>query len=297
MAYWMTSTQIAAKYEVSEQEILSWAQLKEISSTHVNDTLMIDDDSVQSYMETNRILAEKQIIRERLIHEEDTIIEQELKKYDAAALFIRLQSECFPLYELLIKALAAMIPNVQERKLFCAITGGYSPKYIPKYHNMSDKDTFKIYLEIIRKLRTDMKYILIMQRQVGRTFDKFLKEKKGQRAKLVKEINDWKEKCEQLYDELSYRDKEKEAWILLESSLRQEIFKRQENELQMKKILYDLKHILDSAEERSITCDKQEQGPSFYLFIVNGIMDFLCHIKERVIGKYRSTVSTWINLK
>lgn len=52
MAYWMTSTKIAAKYEVTEQEVLSWAELKEVSSAYINDTLMIDDDSVQFYLDT-----------------------------------------------------------------------------------------------------------------------------------------------------------------------------------------------------------------------------------------------------
>lgn len=140
MAYWMTSTQIATKYEVTEQEIISWTKLKEISSAYINGTLMIDDDSVQFYLGTNKMLAEKQAIRARLLKEEDRIIKQELEKYDEAALLIRLQSECFPLYDLLIKVLAAMIPNTQDRKLFCAITQGYSLRHIPKYHNMSDKD-------------------------------------------------------------------------------------------------------------------------------------------------------------
>ena len=289
MAYWMTSTQMAEKYEVTEQEILSWTELKDISSAYINDNLMIDDDSVQFYLETNKMLAEKQAIRERLVREEDKIIQQELKKYDDAALFIRLQSECFPLYDLLIKVLAAMIPNIQDRKLFCAITQGHSLKHIPKYHKMGDEDTFKVYLELVRKLHADVKYILIVQKQTNKTLDKFLKDEKDQEAKLKQENNDWKAKYEQLNIELDHRNKEKKAWILSKYRLRKEIFELQKEVLQLRKIFYDINHILNSTEEKAeectLTSTKQEEDRPFYLAAADRITDFLCRIKDITICK------------
>lgn len=290
MAYWMTSTQIAAKYEVTEQEVFSWAELKEISSARIDNTLMIDDDSVQFYLGTHKMLAEKQAIRERLISEEDKIIEQELKKYDDAALLIRLQSECIPLYDLLIKILAAMIPNIQERKLFCAITGAYSLEQIPKYHGMSDENKFKAYLEIVHKLHADLKYILIMQKEVGEFLEKLWKGNPAPISRPGEEYDNWKLECELLVSKLNDREREKEEWILLESELRRKIFELQEKGLQTQKMLHDIKQILKSTEEKVeeyvIAFARQEDPHTLYQTITAWIIDVFCYLKEKIVCKF-----------
>lgn len=290
MAYWMTSTQIAAKYEVTEQEVFSWAELKEISSAHINHTLMIDDDSVQFYLGTHKMLAEKQAIRERLIAEEDKIIGQELKKYDDAALLIRLQSECIPLYDLLIKILAAMIPNIQERKLFCAITGAYSLEQIPKYYGMSDENKFKAYLEIVHKLHADLKYILIMQKEVGEFLEKSWKGTRAPIPRSEEEYDNWKLECERLISKLDDREREKEEWILPESELRRKMSELQEKELQIHQMLYNIKKILKSREENAenyvMPFAEKKEDHTLYQTITAWIIDVCCHLKENIVCKF-----------
>lgn len=287
MAYWMTSAQIAEKYEITEQEIFSWAELKEISSAYIKDTLMIDDDSVQFYLGTHKMLAEKQAIRERLIKEEDKIIHQELEKYDEAALLIRLQSECFPLYKLLIKVLADLIPNNQDRKLFCAIIQGKSLKHIPKYHKMSDSDAFKVYIEIVQELYTNVKCIFKLQRLTNKSLDKILKDEKErisikkENISLQEEIFNWKMKYKKLSIELDGKYKEKKEWILSNKKLN-------EKNLELQKLILQIKETLqhadsqDSTEERKAVVEapltlpsKEEKDVSSHLTVAERIMDFL----------------------
>lgn len=288
MAYWMTSTKIAAKYEVTEQEVLSWAELKEVSSAYINDTLMIDDDSVQFYLETNKMIAEKQAIRARLFKEEDKIIQQELKKYDEAVLFIRLQSQCFPLYALLIKLLSNMIPNRQERLLFCAITQGNSMKCIPKFHHMSEEDKFKVYLEIVQKLEKGIKNIPSLPQSSDKNRNKSLREKNKRIQELEEECTNWKSKCGLMELKLFERNTQKEAWLKLELELRQKIMTLMEKLMLMNDKIHEIQiefaesaRELQESSEEVPTAQADEKSPSDCTRL-EGIPEFISKILTRI---------------
>lgn len=291
MTHWMTSTYIAAKYGVSEQEVLSWTQLKAVTYTHINHTLLIDYDSVQSYLESQQILANKQAIKERLIRDEDKIIQQELEKYDESALLIRLQSECFPLYALLIKVLSALIPNIQERRLFRAITEGRSIKRIPKYNGMSDEDAFKIYLELIRKLHKELKNRLLFLKLSGKSLKTALANENREMHELEQQCNLWKSKYQLLEVELCERNKQKEAWLEQKAVMRAENIALRERILQINAMICDTENKMkdpEMASENSFpSCiPPQEECCSRHSSWAR-VLDFIYNIKDVVMHKWQ----------
>lgn len=74
--------------------------------------------------EVEKVLAQKTAIAERLIAEQDAIIEQELRRHEEAAFYIRLQSSCFNLYPLLVRILLGMIDDPHRRTVFRSVING-----------------------------------------------------------------------------------------------------------------------------------------------------------------------------
>lgn len=73
----------------------------------------------------------------KLIQNADKAIRREMLKYEEAELYIRLQSECFNLYPVVVKALALQITNDRKREVFCSILNGHKLKDVAAAHGMS----------------------------------------------------------------------------------------------------------------------------------------------------------------
>ncbi len=73
----------------------------------------------------------------KLIQNADKAIRREMLKYEEAELYIRLQSECFNLYPVVVKALSLQITNDRKREIFCSILNGHKLKDVAAAHGMS----------------------------------------------------------------------------------------------------------------------------------------------------------------
>ena len=73
----------------------------------------------------------------KLIQNADKAIRREMLKYEEAELYIRLQSECFNLYPVVVKALSLQITNDRKREVFCSILNGHKLKDVAAAHGMS----------------------------------------------------------------------------------------------------------------------------------------------------------------
>lgn len=73
----------------------------------------------------------------KLIQNADKAIRREMLKYEEAELYIRLQSECFNLYLVVVKALSLQITNDRKREVFCSILNGHKLKDVAAAHGMS----------------------------------------------------------------------------------------------------------------------------------------------------------------
>ena len=70
------------------------------------------------------VLEHKTAIAQRLIAEQDEIINSELQRHEQAAFYIHLQSRCFKLYPLVVRTLLSLIEEPCERIIFRSIVNG-----------------------------------------------------------------------------------------------------------------------------------------------------------------------------
>ena len=87
-----------------------------------------DNQNNESDMDLEETLALKRTNYEKLIRNMDKAIRNEMLKYEEAEFYIRLQSECFNLYPIVVKALALQIIDNKRRSIFCSIVKGHKLK-------------------------------------------------------------------------------------------------------------------------------------------------------------------------
>lgn len=88
-------------------------------------------------MDLEKTLALKRANLQKLIQNADEAIRNEMLKYEEAELCIRLQSECFNLYPVVVKALALLIIDDRKRAIFCSIVKGHKLKDLAAAHGMT----------------------------------------------------------------------------------------------------------------------------------------------------------------
>ncbi|MDD3037426.1 hypothetical protein [Bacteroides sp.] len=96
-------------------------------------------------MDLEETLALKRTNLEKLIQNADEAIRNEMLKYEEAELYIRLQSECFNLYPVVIKALALLIADDRRREIFCSILKGHKLKDIAAAHSMTPVEVANLF--------------------------------------------------------------------------------------------------------------------------------------------------------
>lgn len=87
-----------------------------------------------------KMLELKRTNLKKLIQNADKAIQQEMLKYEEAEFYIRLQSECFNLYPVVVKALSLQITNDRKRAVFCSILNGHKLKDIATAHGMTPEE-------------------------------------------------------------------------------------------------------------------------------------------------------------
>lgn len=98
-------------------------------------------------------LALKRTNHEKLIRNMDKAIRNEMLKYEEAEFYIRLQSECFNLYPIVIKALALQIIDNKRRSIFCSIVKGHKLKRLADFHKQTPEEIAIEFRSIVCELR------------------------------------------------------------------------------------------------------------------------------------------------
>ena len=91
-------------------------------------------------MDLEEVMAQKKKNLEMLIRNKDEAIRKEMLQYEEAELYIRLQSECFNLYPVVIKAMALLIADDRRRAIFCSIVKGHRLEKLAAAHNMTPEE-------------------------------------------------------------------------------------------------------------------------------------------------------------
>ena len=109
-------------------------------------------------MDLEEVLAQKKKNLEMLIRNEDEAIRKEMLKYEEAELYIRLQSECFNLYPVVIKAMALLIADDRRRAIFCSIVKGHRLEKLAAAHNMTPEEAVREFRSVVCDLNSRIKH-------------------------------------------------------------------------------------------------------------------------------------------
>ena len=104
-------------------------------------------------MDLEETLALKRTNHEKLIRNMDKAIRNEMLKYEEAEFYIRLQSECFNLYPIVVKALALQIMDNKKRSIFCSIVKGHKLKRLADFHKQTPEEIAIEFRSIVCELR------------------------------------------------------------------------------------------------------------------------------------------------
>lgn len=112
------------------------------------------------------VLAQKTAIAERLIRDKDAIIESELRRYEGAAFYIRLQSECFNLYPVLTHLLERLINDPYKRAIFTWIVNGKDIGKLARQNHSSPERMGAVFRETVKRLGRHAMRILEIDRKL-----------------------------------------------------------------------------------------------------------------------------------
>lgn len=104
-----------------------------------------------------KTLEHKKTNLKKLIQNADKAIQREMLKYEEAELYIRLQSECFNLYPVVVKALSLQITNDRRREVFCSILNGHKLKDIAAAHGMTPEEAAREFHRTVWNLNRKVK--------------------------------------------------------------------------------------------------------------------------------------------
>lgn len=104
-------------------------------------------------MSLEETLALKRTNLEKLIRNADEAIQNEIRKYEKAEFYIRLQSECYDLYPVVVRALALQILDNKQRSIFCSIMKGHKLERLATFHKMTPEEVIQEFCSIVAELR------------------------------------------------------------------------------------------------------------------------------------------------
>ncbi len=152
MSKWVSIKQLSEQYGVEETVLRRWTVMGYITSSKTQDVLMLEEDSLNSYLD----LRQRKWIGEEALEER---IKQ--KKLEREVLLSQLEDELFllktqqlyqPLFHTVIQELGELIMHDEEREIFLAISGGEPISKVAKRYEMTYAKTTKIYSSLLAKL-------------------------------------------------------------------------------------------------------------------------------------------------
>ncbi|WP_455591817.1 hypothetical protein [Bacteroides sp.] len=105
------------------------------------------------------VLRRKEEVVRYLIEQKDEIIDRELRRYEGAAFYIRLQSECFNLYPLLVRLLARKISSMRCRYIFKGIVNGKDIHEIAGHLSITTQEVGVLFVSTVHTLGNRMREI------------------------------------------------------------------------------------------------------------------------------------------
>ena len=153
MANWLTTKQMSERHDIQEAILKNWANLGYITSSRINDQLFLDDESLDAYLEAHKRLGLEADYLSKIVEEKKLERDFIISRYDDLLYVLRTQKTCKPLYEIIIRELAALILHPVARNIFDAISTGESVEKVAGRHRITYQKTLQIYNSILKGLK------------------------------------------------------------------------------------------------------------------------------------------------
>ena len=153
MSNWLTTKQMSERRDIQEAILKNWANLGYITSSRINDQLFLDDESLDAYLEAHKRLGLEAGYLSKIVEEKKLERDFIISKYDDLLYVLRTQKTCKPLYQIIIRELAALILHPVARNVFYSISIGESVEKVAGRHRITYEKTLQIYNSILKGLK------------------------------------------------------------------------------------------------------------------------------------------------
>ena len=124
MANWITLKQLSEKRGIAESDLRTWANLGYITSSRIENVLMIDDESLTQYLDVHQTKDLGENYLEKIIKEKELEREVLLSQCDDELFLLKTQKLHQPLFHILIQELGQLITDDHEREIFLSVSSG-----------------------------------------------------------------------------------------------------------------------------------------------------------------------------
>ena len=144
---------MSERHGIQETILRNWANLGYITSSRINDQLFLDDESLDAYLEAHKRLGLEAGYLSKIVEEKKLERDFIISKYDDLLYVLRTQKTCKPLYQIIIRELAALILHPVARNVFYSISIGESVEKVAGRHRITYEKTLQIYNSILKGLK------------------------------------------------------------------------------------------------------------------------------------------------
>ena len=116
-------------------------------------SVVLDDESLDAYLEAHKRLGLEAGYLSKIVEEKKLERDFIISKYDDLLYVLRTQKTCKPLYEIIIRELAALILHPVARNVFYSISIGESVEKVAGRHRITYEKTLQIYNSILKGLK------------------------------------------------------------------------------------------------------------------------------------------------
>ena len=174
MATWMTPELLSKKYGIPENTLRSWKCLGYIVSSIVDNTALLDEESLTRYLNAHKTKDLSDNYLEKIIKEKELEKEVILSQFDDELFLLKTQKLYQPLFHILIQELGQLITDERLREIFLTISSGKPISRVAACNEITYEQTVQTYKTILKNLEKNTERIsTFLSRRTDSVFDKY----------------------------------------------------------------------------------------------------------------------------
>ena len=152
MANWHSILQMSQKYGIPESTLRGWKCLGYITSSTVDNVVMLDEEDLIRFLDIKRTKGMKSDSLEKMIKEKEQERDILLSQLDDNLYLLKTQKLFEPLYKIIIRELGGLITDGSDRDIFVSISLGEPIVQVAERHKMTYDQVTTRYGQIFEEL-------------------------------------------------------------------------------------------------------------------------------------------------